>query len=515
MKNRIVRPVNYDKLFDSTPGAKFVNEILYGAPDASEKLIDVLFSKTASNVGFAPACECQECKGRQFIGHTCPWCGTVVSAAFASNFNPINWIRIPPELGKVLIPSAYLILQDWASWLRPNNTKNKNSGKKQKVAIIDAILDPSEELPDTLKEIVPNQGYAYFVEHMDEIMEALFTKYNKTMRSTKTPSIRTYYETYRSSILTDKLPILHPTFHPMLVKGRMRHIDKTVDNIIPVISDLIDAKFSKAHAIVRSRYADTSLFKIYSRYIQYLRSITKLKFGDKYAAVRKHTIAGRLHWSLRGVITPIIDRAMADEIRLPWEMAVSSNKLEILNLLQNRASLTPRASLQKYNRALVLGDKDVYQILVALINESPWPGLMYTIGRNPSLIKGCIQVTFYIHVSTNLQCKSVGINPLIVSAPNADFDGDAMWLIAIKENGLAKALHAAIHPRETILSETSLGISSYVAPTAQAFLHTNAFLQDKANFVKTMFQVPSNWRDVSIHPSANVLIEHNQMNVVQ
>lgn len=33
-----------------------------------------------------------------------------------------------------------------------------------------------------------------------------------------------------------------------------------------------------------------------------------------------------------------------------------------------------------------------------------------------------------------------------------------------------------MHPRENILSETSLGLSDWVAPTLQSFIHQNAFL---------------------------------------
>lgn len=60
---------------------------------------------------------------------------------------------------------------------------------------------------------------------------------------------------------------------------------------------------------------------------------------------------------------------------------------------------------------------------------------------------------------------------------NADFDGDALWTIIIKEQGLAR-LMLSMHPREHILSEVALGVSDWIAPTLQTFIHMNSFLVD-------------------------------------
>jgi len=50
-----------------------------------------------------------------------------------------------------------------------------------------------------------------------------------------------------------------------------------------------------------------------------------------------------------------------------------------------------------------------------------------------------------------------------------------MWLIFVKEMGIVRFL-MKMHPKEGILSETSLGLSSWVYPTLQSFAHQNAFL---------------------------------------
>lgn len=56
-----------------------------------------------------------------------------------------------------------------------------------------------------------------------------------------------------------------------------------------------------------------------------------------------------------------------------------------------------------------------------------------------------------------------------------DNDGDEMYIIFFKEMGVVKyALR--MHPRESVLSETSLGVSSLAKPTKEAFIHINQFL---------------------------------------
>jgi len=57
----------------------------------------------------------------------------------------------------------------------------------------------------------------------------------------------------------------------------------------------------------------------------------------------------------------------------------------------------------------------------------------------------------------------------------SDNDGDELYIYFIKEMGIVKFAER-MHPREGILSETSLGVSSWVKPTKEAFIHMNQFL---------------------------------------
>ena len=60
---------------------------------------------------------------------------------------------------------------------------------------------------------------------------------------------------------------------------------------------------------------------------------------------------------------------------------------------------------------------------------------------------------------------------------------DALWLILIKEQGLAR-LMLSMHPREHVLSEVALGVSDWIAPTLQTFVHANSFLVDCKKDIK-------------------------------
>ena len=53
------------------------------------------------------------------------------------------------------------------------------------------------------------------------------------------------------------------------------------------------------------------------------------------------------------------------------------------------------------------------------------------------------------------------MSPYAISAPNADFDGDALYLASIKEMGLVLDF-MKIHPMATLLGGEGLGLTSSV-----------------------------------------------------
>lgn len=74
---------------------------------------------------------------------------------------------------------------------------------------------------------------------------------------------------------------------------------------------------------------------------------------------------------------------MADEIYVPWKMAVNALKLEIINLLVNRYGYTHVQAIDKQMQSLAKYDPIIDDIMKKLIAECSYKGLTVILGRNP------------------------------------------------------------------------------------------------------------------------------------
>ena len=82
-------------------------------------------------------------------------------------------------------------------------------------------------------------------------------------------------------------------------------------------------------------------------------------------------------------------------------------------------------------------------------------------GRNPTLRQGALQLFFTKHYKTDQSDDTIGMSPFSISAPNADFDGDQLYLVSIKEC-CAVMDFMKIHPMTTLLGGTGKALSNCV-----------------------------------------------------
>lgn len=472
-KNRKVSLINYDDLYNEAVNPRFLNDLLVS--DTGKSVLDLIFQRSEGDLEYEPHCSCNTFRGVQYEGHVCPFCGSTIISDFTSNFVPNNWIRISDNLPPIIHPRFYLILTSFASRMITTKRGSKITGKKQKIPIIDFILNPDLELPDDLKPGIHGQGFDYFCENMEEIMNYLFVEHPRFSRLEKADMIMRIYNEYKDRLIIRKLPILHQSFHPMHIRGRTKTMDKTADLILPAVLDMANAEFTVRRNVSRKNYANREVWKIFTKYIDYIKKVMESKLGDKQALIRRHNIAARIFWTGRGVISPINGPHDGDEIHLPWNIAMYGLQLEIINFLCNRYDYTPTDAFEHFFKHVNKFDPTIYKIMETLIKECPYKGLPIGINRNPTLLRTSIRLGFSPKVKKDPNDKTINLSQRICSGFNADNDGDEMNIYFIKEMGTVK-FAMRMHPREGILSETSLGVSSWVKPTKEAFIHMNQFL---------------------------------------
>jgi len=92
------------------------------------------------------------------------------------------------------------------------------------------------------------------------------------------------------------------------------------------------------------------------------------------------------------------------------------------------------------------------------------------------LKRGAVQLLYVTRVKKELADKTINISTLILSAPNADFDGDALNGILLIEGDAARAYHV-LHPSQRIKSTNQSSISDDITLPKQSIAVLNNYLQ--------------------------------------
>lgn len=455
--------LNYDELFEKSENAKIINSNLMVSQNIAEEINNAIFSNNDGELAFTATCECQLLKGNYYLGATCPVCHTKVSTAFADKLSHTCWISVPDDMPPVIHPIVYLVLRKWSTF------------KINEVPLIDIILNPDAELPEELKSVFPHQGFSYFHDNFSYIMDFILNKYEKTASKSATKLVKAFLIKYKNLIFCRKLPILHNSLHVITKSGVVKYVDNSVKDALKAALDISHASYAQKRNVVYDKFIDASLYSSYKGYINYISSIGQNKLGDKYALFRHHLLGCRCHWSCRSVIVPHIEPMDADELIMPWKIMVQSLKLEILNAFVSRYNIDPNEAIYRHNKALSQYDPLIDKIMKDLIAESPFKGLPILFGRNPSLQHGAIQLFYVTRFKIAPDDESISMSSLVVVTPNADFDGDELWGIFIKEISLVYKF-ISMHPSKTMLSKNNLEVSNNVSLMEQTRLMQNNWL---------------------------------------
>lgn len=414
--NRFLNLIDLDLLFSTSTDAIILNRINYSAKDYVEKRNALVFAR-AGELNFVARCSCEHLTGNVHIGLTCQECGTVCRNDFSSQ-NQLEhniWLSIPEFVPGVLHPTAYIVLSTWLS-------------RKGAPNYIDVIVDPSTDLPPELVGKVTGRGHAYFYHNFDMLME-FFLHYfrfvdKKHAKRKNADHIESFVRNYRSVMFCTKLPVMASVLHSITsadgsAEGR-QYADASTQKILDAATDL--ANLEAATAKTRPSAIPIVLQKVYKSYIEYITDIERNRLSKKKSLIRRHMLGTRLHFSVRAVIIPHMDRY--DELYFPWAVTVNLLKLHIIGRLMRKHRLSIGEATAKQVTALMRYDPLIDQIMKDLIAECKpdFPGLPLLFNRNPSLRRGAIQLLYVTRVKPDVDDNTINISTLVLKDPNADFD---------------------------------------------------------------------------------------------
>jgi hypothetical protein len=405
--------INLDKLFDDTPNAKILPITDLTTAGKVREFVSQIFSAT-KRLGFAASCDNGCTQANFYLGMICPKCKTVVRENFASELWYSTWIEIPPFSPPVLHPAVHRVVSEVLGSVRTENSRETRG-------LLDILMDNQADLPEELEDKVP-QGMGVFHDNFWSIMDTLIKEYPPLMRKQRhqiLDDLMKFLHKFKDRLFVRKLPILDPSLHLLTKHGGVTLTDVSSPLIISSITALSGLIHTYHTRSERVEVMDQQLCKFYTTWIQYPESILEDKLAHKKGMFRKGILGTRTHCSFRGVIVPIVEEHVGDELHVPWRVGTSILKLEILNVLINRQQMSFQAAMSKYFTAETSYDPDIHAIIKQLIKECPYKGLPVLFGRNPSIQLGCEQLLFITKVNSDLHNSAIGISPRIVNAPNA------------------------------------------------------------------------------------------------
>ena len=375
-------------------------------------------------------CDCGAFIGQDIIGQTCPCCGSEI-ALHSLNFEYTGWINLGKH--RIISPVYYNILKrvlgnnmlkfilgDYKSDLSVQynendkdfleNKKNKKSGR---VSVNDI---------NYIKKKIPKSKYQYqglghdvFYERFEEVLTACAPKNN--------PDVQMLIDE-KDAVFTSKIPIYSTAFRP---------VSKTSETMFyPKINkwfSMICAVYCQLDDMVLDVEVIQALNFIQNYLIEACEHLITAEISKKTGFVRSEIVGGTFSFSARGVITLDIS-LRADEIDIPYTMALTAFQFRITHMLATRYNMT----LEQAYLFISNSDRDpiVLQLLDEIIAEGQWVFLI----REPTINLASIEVCRIRRYKFDDDTISLPQEPL--PGFNADFDGDQLNLCFLIDKNIHK-----------------------------------------------------------------------------
>lgn len=480
--------LNFDMLYEENKktGAELMAVGHDDEYDNVDEFKKVICQSSDGNLTFIARCKCGALKGNYHLGDTCPKCHTQVATSFADVINIKAWLEIPESLPPFLHPVVYRVLNNWIGVA------------KHKISILDAILNVEADLPPDYQRAGIGQGMWYFAnpENFWSIIRFVASTH-KGQKAASDPIIMQFLETYKDCIWTRHIPILNQSLHVLTHSGSMTYNDESSKYILKTCIELDEVIKQQRHQPrTNKNYLDQQVFNVYKSWMDYTDSVINDKLIHKSGFIRKNILGTRLHWTGRGVIVPITNRHYADEIELPWRMVVGLFKLEIINKLKLNYGFDVNTAMRYWQQAQTGIKADmpdgrekervqecidyVKTCLDQLLAECPFKGFPIVMGRNPTLRHCALQLFFCRHYKTEQSDDTIGMSPFSIAAPNADFDGDSLYLASIKEACMVIDL-LKIHPMTSMLGASGKALVNLVHMTDEMSVASHSYFTGCGN----------------------------------
>lgn len=360
---------------------------------------------------------------------------------FMQEKKPSVWLRPPEGVEHFVVPRAWLIMRKNLTYKGTN--------------VLRWLVDPLYRTPKepmgpwlAVADLGIQRSYIAFCKNFDKIMNAWFGYYQSLKRmEEKDYYFMRFIEKYRKQFFVTALPIPNKMAFVRETNSTGDYGDTSVmTHAIDAVNTI--ASLRNVAGGLTLRKAENKTVKVIEHLSEFIMRHDRENSSKKSGTYRKHFCGASMSFSARAIITStqntedMIDKSYRfnpdvglkyDEIFIPWGMGMELFKVHITTKLIRRG-YTPMDISALYAKHTRYFSPLLKEVMDEVIKEHPLMKFPNLIQRNPSLKRGSTQQVGIAGVKDDPMDNSVSLSNLIITAMNADFDGDEENLYLCLDN---------------------------------------------------------------------------------
>ena len=448
--------INFDEVYEKNKGQSiFINDYDIFNKEIKEVIDNIIISNyTEDTISILPSCACGEIKGSYYIGTYCNKCKTSVRALLEDNLSYLLWARRVNGVEKFISPIVLKILMQRYVFTRGSPSLIEYIIKTGPFKGKRVDNEYREKIDHAFSQMGIKRGYNEFVNNFFDIINLLesLRKPSQTKRTTKETFINFLYEN-EDKLFSNYLPFPNKVVFSMDSTELGKFFDESFVLPISAIRRLTGIDLYSWTNTNKQNKVATTLLNMADFYYKYFQNTIFSKFG----LIRQHISSTRAHFTGRAVIVTLAGPHEYDEIHLPWSLACTLFKVHIIKCLMRDGFTYMEAVRYLFYHNRIYSEK-IDRIFNEIL-QSAGGSVSCFFNRNPSLHRGSIQSVRITHIKKDPSDFTIGMSVLIMSAPNADVDGDQMSLMLMLTENVSQ-YKDNFYPHQNVLSLSGVGAFS-------------------------------------------------------
>lgn len=394
------------------------------------------------------SCQCGRLAGRFYEGVVCDKCGSKVIFNGLS-VDRFGWIDLSLNTynaeGDVIAEGngihilKYIAYQFLEKLIGRESLKNIIHVKN--TLTISGEIDESALEEQRYQE--PKMKYWYygigkFYEHYNEII----TYYYELNGKVNTELYE--YLKFKDSAFIDKIPVVSPVLRPVRRTAdgiQVSGINIYYQNILKELQTIADPNTID---IVRDIFTE----QIQADYFQLCSETVKMIQG-KDGLIKEQLCGTRINFSARNIISPPGSNIKMCEIELPYQTFLELWRFELMHILMETEGLSIKEAEERLFKASVAYDEKIWKIM----NKACQDEKIYVLfGRNPSINLGSVLSLRVCGVKKDIHDMTASASALIDTLMGADYDGDVLNIVSLKDRAIAREFNRAFSPENLLIS---------------------------------------------------------------